>query len=433
MTKRLLIVGAGPKAIAICAKARMLRENGLEPPEIVIVERAGIAANWTGGYGYTDGKRLLATSPVKDIGFPYRPGFPYKALGKVVEKKLKQRSSSILDGILCYSWAAYLIAISQYDDWIDRGWLRPTHAGFGDYLRWAARRCGIQIKRGEVTRIEPERGRWTVEYGHEQGGQLTTATEVVDGVVITGPGAPRAETAPAHPFISNGETFWQPPVLARFRALDQGRIAIIGGGDTSAVVATALLEALPQPHEVRIHIFTKTGLTFSRDIGHGATKYFSFPQGWESLPWQSRDELVRRTSENTVSDVSASILVRARNIEVRLGEVTGYNPVGKRIEIRIGTEPPEPYDRVIVATGFNPLVCRKLFPVAMFPHKLAYPAMIENVSKGILDDMSYTMPKAFGRGPRLHLPMLAARRQGPGFPTLECLGLVADRILSAYL
>ena len=37
-----------------------------------------------------------------------------------------------------------------------------------------------------------------------------------------------------------------------------------------------------------------------------------------------------------------------------------------------------------------------------------------------------------GFTPKLHLPMLAGLAQGPGFPNLSCLGLLADRILSSY-
>jgi len=37
-----------------------------------------------------------------------------------------------------------------------------------------------------------------------------------------------------------------------------------------------------------------------------------------------------------------------------------------------------------------------------------------------------------GLHPRLHLPVLAGVAQGPGFPNLSCLGLLADRVLGAY-
>jgi mycobactin lysine-N-oxygenase len=35
--------------------------------------------------------------------------------------------------------------------------------------------------------------------------------------------------------------------------------------------------------------------------------------------------------------------------------------------------------------------------------------------------------------PALHLPVLAGPAQGPGFPNLSCLGLLADRILQPCL
>jgi len=37
-----------------------------------------------------------------------------------------------------------------------------------------------------------------------------------------------------------------------------------------------------------------------------------------------------------------------------------------------------------------------------------------------------------GLHPKLHLPVLAGVAQGPGFPNLSCLGLLADRVLGAY-
>src|SRR5690349_19007923 len=50
----LAIVGAGAKAVAVAAKAAVLREMGVEVPEVVAVERAEVAANWRAGGGWTD-------------------------------------------------------------------------------------------------------------------------------------------------------------------------------------------------------------------------------------------------------------------------------------------------------------------------------------------------------------------------------------------
>ncbi len=38
-----------------------------------------------------------------------------------------------------------------------------------------------------------------------------------------------------------------------------------------------------------------------------------------------------------------------------------------------------------------------------------------------------------GLSPKLHLPALSAMAQGPGFPNLSCLGLLAERILTPYI
>lgn len=71
----LAILGAGAKAVAVAAKASVLRDmgvTGVDVPDIVAVERIGVAANWQASGGWTDGAHRLGTSPEKDVGFPYR-------------------------------------------------------------------------------------------------------------------------------------------------------------------------------------------------------------------------------------------------------------------------------------------------------------------------------------------------------------------------
>jgi mycobactin lysine-N-oxygenase len=50
------------------------------------------------------------------------------------------------------------------------------------------------------------------------------------------------------------------------------------------------------------------------------------------------------------------------------------------------------------------------------------------LERAIGTDLSVT-----GFAPRRHLPMRAGMAQGPGFPNLSCLGLLAARILTPYL
>src|ERR1700760_1640293 len=66
----LAVVGAGPKGIAIAAKARALAAAGLAVPRGVLVDPGPVAGNWTGHQGYTSGLLPLGTPPEKDIGFP---------------------------------------------------------------------------------------------------------------------------------------------------------------------------------------------------------------------------------------------------------------------------------------------------------------------------------------------------------------------------
>src|SRR3546814_15350307 len=61
-----------PKALAVAAKATVMRELGLPAPRVLAVESHAVGANWQAGGGWTDGRHRLGTSPEKDIGFPYR-------------------------------------------------------------------------------------------------------------------------------------------------------------------------------------------------------------------------------------------------------------------------------------------------------------------------------------------------------------------------
>lgn len=66
-TPTLLVVGAGPKAVAITAKRHMLAKLGYPTPHVRIIDRQGVATHWTGKAGFTDGHQFLGTRPKKDI------------------------------------------------------------------------------------------------------------------------------------------------------------------------------------------------------------------------------------------------------------------------------------------------------------------------------------------------------------------------------
>jgi mycobactin lysine-N-oxygenase len=58
----LAVVGAGPKGIAIAAKARALAAAGLSAPRVVLVDKGPVAGNWSGRQGYTSGLLPLGTN-----------------------------------------------------------------------------------------------------------------------------------------------------------------------------------------------------------------------------------------------------------------------------------------------------------------------------------------------------------------------------------
>lgn len=62
MTATLAVIGAGPKAVAVAAKAAELRNLGVDAPDVVVVERTGVGANWTAAGGCTDGRHRLGAS-----------------------------------------------------------------------------------------------------------------------------------------------------------------------------------------------------------------------------------------------------------------------------------------------------------------------------------------------------------------------------------
>lgn len=113
----LLVAGAGPKGIAIAAKAAALAAAGLPAPEVTVVDPLGVAGYWNGKSGYTDGRRQLGTRPEKDLGFPYPPSWG-------------EGSGEVNARMQALSWHRYLMATSQLGDWVDRAALgRRTSAG----------------------------------------------------------------------------------------------------------------------------------------------------------------------------------------------------------------------------------------------------------------------------------------------------------------
>ncbi|WP_165614237.1 SidA/IucD/PvdA family monooxygenase, partial [Mycolicibacterium holsaticum] len=168
MTPTLAVVGAGAKAVAVAAKAAVLREMGVAVPDVVAVERTAVAANWKADGGWTDGQHRLGTGPEKDVGFPYRSSL------------VPRRNAELDERMTRHSWQSYLIGTGQFAEWVDRGRPAPTHKKWSQYLRWVADNISMNVVYGEVQKISVDSGatgRWAVR----------TADETVhgDGLMIT--------------------------------------------------------------------------------------------------------------------------------------------------------------------------------------------------------------------------------------------------------
>src|ERR1700726_1226712 len=143
----LAVVGAGPKGIAIAAKARALAAAGLDAPRVVLIDRGPVAGNWSGRQGYTSGLLPLGTPPEKDVGFPYADSWG-------------PASAAVTAAMADFSWQRHLIARGVYADWVDRGRMRPTHRQWSWYLRDVAEKAQAEILAADVVGLEADGERW---------------------------------------------------------------------------------------------------------------------------------------------------------------------------------------------------------------------------------------------------------------------------------
>lgn len=181
MTKSLAIVGAGPKAAAIVARAAVLRElwPEREHPQIVVYEQVAPGSAWSGEAGYTSGLLQLCSPAEKDIGFPYvettgLDGDPTRSIAGEIFRR--------------FSWNAFLVETGRFADWVDRGREPPPHAAWAHYIAWVFERAGQACTIAEVTRIaRTGHGMWRIT---SRAGDVDNLLDS-DGVVLTGTGDPR--------------------------------------------------------------------------------------------------------------------------------------------------------------------------------------------------------------------------------------------------
>jgi len=409
----LLVAGAGPKGIAIAAKAAALTAAGLPAPEVTVVDPLGVAGHWRGQGGYTDGRRQLGTRPEKDIGFPYLPSWG-------------DRSAEVSARMQALSWHGYLMATQQLGEWVDRGCPRPTHGRWGEYITWAAEAAGVTVRRARIGTVDRTGRSWLVDVD----GKVIEA----DSLVFTGPGdALRLPGQPVeHPRIFDGRTVWQ-----HLADLPQAKIrtaCVVGGGETAGAVTTALLEVLDP--SAQIELVSTDGALFTRGESFTESHMYTDPATWLRLPERQRRAFIRRTDRGVFSVSVQSVLDQADRVHTVLGRVRRIREDGDAVEIEIedGHEMSRVrYDLLVTAIGFDALWWLPLFTEAA---RAALARAVGSAGRVETRDVERSIGFSLAvenLAPALHLPMLAGLAQGPGFPNLSSLGLLADRILQPSL
>jgi mycobactin lysine-N-oxygenase len=401
-------VGAGPKGIAIAAKARALAAAGLPAPRVVLVERGEVAGNWNGRQGYTSGLLPLGTPPEKDVGYPYAASWG-------------EASADVIAAMAEYSWQRHLIRHGVYGDWVDRGRMRPTHRQWSIYLREVAEAAQAEIVRGVVTGLEITDGdRWEVTL---EAGDAIAA----DGVVITGAGP--AITVPGQPRdhsrVLDGRTYWLAAhQLQHERALS---VCVIGSGETAASVVIDLVK-LYHKHST-IDVLTTRGVLYSRGESYDENRFYSDPGDWPRLAEAHRREFLVRTDRGVFSLQAEAALNQARGFRALAGRAAAIEAREHDVIVTIayGEERERvAYDAVVVAIGFD----GRWFEALLGGN--ASSRYRDAIGRSELEGHIGLDLSVAGLAP-LHLPVLAGLAQGPGFPNLSCLGLLSDRILRRYV
>lgn len=416
--EKIIIVGCGPKAISLFAKSYVLKELGWSVPQIVIIEKNQIAANWCGKFGFTNGNLPLTSAPQKDIGFPYKSSF-----GKIVDEAMQK-----------FSWHSYLIDTGKYVSWVDKGQgMSPSHEEYANYLQWVANKTSLIVIKGEVSKLEIEDNNWKVTYVDS----FKNKNSIVGTkLIITGPGKSKevpikySNTPSVANKVFNGQSFWLN--LKYFKNLKNKKIAVKGGGETAATVISELLNLIDIKSS-KIEVLNGHATIFTRNENYLGTHYFSDPASWKDLKQKQRLEIINNVDRGTFSLWAQNVIETSHQyawfhhetVSLRVGKVKSLLIKDNKLYLSLLNSKhvsQKAYDYIIFSYGFDPLSFTSWIDSKYKPNVDLSNAL--EVSKKIDIDLSVK-----NISPKLYLPMLAGLSQGVGFPTLESLGLLSDRIL----
>lgn len=387
MTKKLAIIGAGPKAFAIVAKAKALQANGFSVPEITIFEQNEVGSNWTGKYEYTDGYGTIDVTGFKDVCYPDT------LFGENTDLYMKQN----------FSFYFYLSEKKILAKYLNAGQPALIHQEFVQYLLWLQIKINPKIIYQKVIGLKKFESNWIVT-------TRENSQHEFNGVVFTGLG----ETIADFPFPSESITaknYWQKKNL-----VENENIILVGGG----VSAATILEDLSTKKVRKITWISRRPL-YTRSANFSNNMLFSFPEKYQLLPEYVRQEFCKHTDGNTINGATHKAMSKLE-INFLVADTLECNTHG------ILTDHGFIEGLPIVATGYDKawfldLIDKNLWPIKG-NKKESTKFIINNINQmlTINDELS-----------GLHMPMLSALKQGIGLPTLTCLSRLSDYILRPYV
>jgi mycobactin lysine-N-oxygenase len=151
-----------------------------------------------------------------------------------------------------------------------------------------------------------------------------------------------------------------------------------------------------------------------------------------SVTEKDRREFVSRADRGVFSVQAVVQITRASNVRSLVGMATELEATEDEVRLTVaygGSAQTDSFDFVVIAHGFAPLSFLEWLsePALTRLREAAGALTTAALENAIGYDLAVT-----GLTPRLHLPMLSGVAQGPGFPNLSCLGLLAERILAPY-
>ncbi|CAN7282398.1 SidA/IucD/PvdA family monooxygenase [Pseudoxanthomonas sp. LjRoot168] len=457
---RLAIIGGGPKAVAIAAKASVLnrtRFGGVAPVsfEVVVFERDQIGANWSGGKaGYTDGDQQLCTLIERDLGFPYTSGLAYRieALAKqdlpsesIANAQLSvdgqsvdiddddlSRTGSLIDAELQarFSWSAFLTSHGRYREWVDSGRKPPEHREFARYLYWAFERTDAHLLKATVTGLGVGGGKWEVKAKSKNG--RTIELDEFDGVIATGPGPVKSKLIrpSSHRRIFDGIDFWKRRGEIK-KALDKpgATVAILGGGGTGAAMLAWL--ARNGYSETVVTLVTDQATIYTRTDNWFESRLFGDASLWQALSDKSKRDFFDRVNRGVVWNNVVADLEKLKGLQVVDGRATQIEVLKDELQILVPDAVKSNIVRASIAvdaTGFDPWYFADWLPAGA-----GMPTTLKS-KQAMKSRMTEHLDWRGGRWrfPPLHAPMLADK-WGPGLGSLMSLGAMSDRVLGRYL